>query len=271
MDLAPHAAARDAPRPRHKARAIRGVVCDLDGVLTQTDRAHRLAWRQALAPVLDAHGLAQPSEALMAACLDGRSRMDGLDALLDALGLALPAGEAGAAPGCATRQAIAAAKQARYLAVLDASGAKPYDDARRLLGRLAAAGVPLAVASASASARRVLHAAALSPLVGVVVDGSDRQRLGLPGKAGQFRHAAALLGLPPDRCAVVEDAPAGVRAAEGFGLVVGVDRARTGQLAPAGADLVVPTLDHPSLPARLGLPAPVADRAPPARASLRAG
>lgn len=87
-------------------------------------------------------------------------------------------------------------------------------------------------------------------LFDVLVDGAEAGRLALPGKPDPalFLEAARRLGVPARLTAVVEDALAGVEAGRrgGFGLVVGVDRARTpdtrGALLKRGADLVVDDL-----------------------------
>jgi beta-phosphoglucomutase-like phosphatase (HAD superfamily) len=76
------------------------------------------------------------------------------------------------------------------------------------------------------------------------VDGTNAARLGLAGKPDPaiLLEAARSLRVAPDRAVVVEDALAGTAAGRrgGFGLVVGVDRARFGaELAERGADTVV--------------------------------
>jgi beta-phosphoglucomutase-like phosphatase (HAD superfamily) len=62
-----------------------------------------------------------------------------------------------------------------------------------------------------------------------------------------FLRAAELLGLPPEQCAVIEDAESGVKAgaAGPFALVVGVDRGvGRDALAELGADVIVDELDE---------------------------
>jgi beta-phosphoglucomutase-like phosphatase (HAD superfamily) len=85
-----------------------------------------------------------------------------------------------------------------------------------------------AVVSSSRNCARVLAAARVSDLFDIRIDGLDMARLGLPGKPDPalFCEAARRLRVRPDRCAVIEDALAGVEAGRrgGFALVVGVDR-----------------------------------------------
>jgi HAD superfamily hydrolase (TIGR01509 family) len=93
----------------------------------------------------------------------------------------------------------------------------------------------------------VLVAAGIDHLFEVRVDGVVAEREKLAGKPAPdtFLAAARKLDAEAPRCAVFEDAQAGVEAgrAGGFGWVVGVDR--TGQaeaLRRRGADVVVPDL-----------------------------
>lgn len=101
--------------------------------------------------------------------------------------------------------------------------------------------------TASRHARLVLAAAGLDGLFPVLVDGVVAAELGLPGKPdpAAFLEAARRIGATPARCAVVEDAEAGVRAGRcgGFTLVIGVDRSgQPDRLAASGADVVVSDL-----------------------------
>lgn len=107
----------------------------------------------------------------------------------------------------------------------------------------------MAVVSSSRNTGAVLEAAGLTGRFPVIVDGVVAAREHLPGKPAPdtFLLAAARLGVPPGRSAVVEDAISGVAAARagGFGLVVGVDRGvGPTALADAGADLVVQDLEE---------------------------
>lgn len=64
---------------------------------------------------------------------------------------------------------------------------------------------------------------------------------------GVYLSAAAALGLPPDRCLAIEDSPHGVTSARRAGMtcigVTGVEGDRE-KIEGAGADIVVPTLEH---------------------------
>ncbi len=90
--------------------------------------------------------------------------------------------------------------------------------AARLLADLEAAGVPCALVTASSRAimDAVLKVTGLS--FGVTVCGEDVQR-GKPHPE-PYQRAAALLGVPPPGCVVLEDSPTGIAAARAAGCPV---------------------------------------------------
>ena len=63
-----------------------------------------------------------------------------------------------------------------------------------------------------------------------------------------FLQGAARLGIEPQRCVVLEDAPVGIQAARAAGMravaVTFVGHHPEEKLRSAGADLVVPSLEH---------------------------
>ncbi|PWS35022.1 hypothetical protein DFH01_22110 [Falsiroseomonas bella] len=232
------------------------VLMDLDGVLTDTARLHAAAWKALFGEAL--HRLAAPggtplppfdADAEYRALVDGRRREDGVRAVLAARGLALPEGSADDPPDALSVAALAARKQALFLDALQREGVEPIRGAAALLQALTRAGLPVAVVSASRNCAAVLAASGLDRLVTLRVDGVEAARLGLPGKPApdSFLEAARRLGAAPARCAVFEDALAGVEAAHrgGFGLIVGVDRgAQVAALREAGAHAVVADLSE---------------------------
>lgn len=224
------------------------VVFDTDGVLTRTASLHLAAWRAVLDPVLAALGAGDSARPLSDADyrrhVDGVGRYDGVAALLTSRGIDLPRGTPDDAPGDTTVCAIGNRKNDAFHEVIERDGVEPYASTRRLLDELRAAGIRTAAVSASRNCRAVLDAAGLAGRVDAVVDGTDAERMGLPGKPDPaiFVEAARLVGADPSRTAVVEDAEAGVLAgrAGGFGFVVGIDRTRHPDTLAAAADVVVP-------------------------------
>jgi HAD superfamily hydrolase (TIGR01509 family) len=99
---------------------------------------------------------------------------------------------------------------------------RPVQGAAEVLEKLAADGVPYCVASSGSHDRiRVaLRTTGLYELVGEerIFSAQDVGR-GKPAP-DLFEHAARTMGVPADRCAVVEDSPLGVRAARAAGMDV---------------------------------------------------
>jgi len=212
------------------------VIFDVDGVLVASP--HEQAWREALRGITDP---ARLTTAIYQAHVAGKPRLSGALAALEQLGVPdAPARTAG----------YAAHKQHLVEALIEAGDFTVFPDALRFAQALAAAGIPLAVASSSKNANQMMGRIPLPPdrtlldLFAVNVCGRDFAR----GKPDPeiFRTAAAELHAPPARCLVVEDATAGIEAALAGGmLALGI--ARLGDAAllrAAGADLVVTDLDQ---------------------------
>jgi HAD superfamily hydrolase (TIGR01509 family) len=241
-------------------RVLRGMaaaILDTDGVITDSARIHAAAWKTAFDACLHDHRPPDPAQRRpfdvrddYLRYVDGKSRLDGAADFLASRGLHLPPGDPADEPGTDTVRAVAALKERLFTELLREQGVDAYPGTVRLLDVLHAARFPLAAASASRHARELLELAGVLDLLDALVDGGEAARLHLPGKPDPalFLEASRRLGVPPGAAAVVEDALAGVEAGRrgGFGLVVGVDRARTPQtragLLKQGADLVVQDL-----------------------------
>ncbi|MFB0627472.1 HAD family hydrolase [Streptomyces sp. AB3(2024)] len=244
-------------------KPIRAVVFDTDGVLLDSAVLHAAAWKTAFDGCLDAWAADGTTRRPFDAdreyreLVDGKSRLDGARAFLDARGIDLPPGERGDAPGCGTLWAVAARKEQVFTGNLTSRPVDAFTEVRPALDELRAQGVRCVAVPASRHARALLGSATLTGLFDDVVDGRDAARLGLPGKPDPalFLRAAALLGSAPGDTAVVEDAIAGVRAGSrgSFALVVGIDRSPDAHTADSlragGADLVL--ADLRALPAVL--------------------
>lgn len=242
----------DVPR----LTGLRGVLFDLDGVLTPTAEVHMRAWRRMFSAALAARGVVEPyTDADYFAYIDGKPRLDGVRAMLASRGIVLPEGTPGDDPVAETVAGLGNRKNAAFTAELAENGVTPYPGSVAFLDAAIAAGLAVAVVSSSRNAEPVLRAAGLRDRFAHVVDGEAAAALGLPGKPAPdtYLHGARLLGLGAEECAVVEDAHSGVQAGRdgGFGLVVGVDRgAGALELLASGADLVVDDLAEliPELP-----------------------
>ncbi|ADO74719.1 HAD family hydrolase [Stigmatella aurantiaca] len=112
-----------------------------------------------------------------------------------------------------------------------------------LVERLAAAGVPLALVTSGSKTRvqRVLAALGLAPSFRVCVTWEDIQN----GKPAPdcYLLGAKRLGIPADRCLVVEDAPSGIAAGNAAGAVcLGLTTGDGADLRERGARYVVQDL-----------------------------
>ncbi|WP_372421831.1 HAD family hydrolase [Salinarimonas chemoclinalis] len=230
--------------------SIHAAILDMDGVVTDTARAHFDAWAETFDAVLARHAAGAAARPFAMsdyrAHVDGVPRLAGVRGFLAARGVALPEGEAGEA-GLDSVQGIAAAKNARFRAWLAATPVPAYGDTIDLIRMLKARGIAVGIFSASRNAPAVLASAGVRDLFDVAIDGTAAHEAGLPGKPAPdvLVETARRLGVGPEHAMVVEDAVSGVTAARagGFALVVGVDRedeasGHGAALREAGADVV---------------------------------
>jgi beta-phosphoglucomutase family hydrolase len=225
------------------------VLFDLDGVITPTAEVHMRAWAAMFSGFLTRRGSAPYSEQDYFAHIDGRPRYEGVAALLASRGIELPWGDPADQPSAETVCGLGNRKNLMFNEVLAADGVEPYPGSVLLVDRLLERDVRVAIVSSSANAPDVLRAAGIEERFEVVVDGRVARDQHLPGKPrpDTYLYAGALLGAPPERAVVVEDALSGVAAgaAGGFGLVIGVDRGAGAEaLRASGAHLVVRDLSE---------------------------
>lgn len=223
---------------------LRAAIFDVDGVLVASP--HERAWREALA------GFSDPAlftTAFYQANVAGRPRLDGARSALERLDVPNAA---------ALAYAYADAKQALIDRLIAEGRFEAFPDAVRLAGALYSMGFRLALASSSKNAAAMLRQLSLP-------DGRELLSLFSADLSGEnisagkpdptiFLMAAQRLGIPPAQCLVVEDAPAGIRAARSGGMAA-LGIARLGDealLRDAGADLVVISLDQVDVAALVG-------------------
>ncbi len=230
---------------------VTACLFDLDGVLTKTATVHAAAWKR----MFDAFLTERPGQAPFDAAhdyteyVDGKPRLDGVRAFLQARGIELPEGSSEDPPDAATVHGLAARKNELVNQVLEQQGVEAYAGSVRYVRAARDAGLRRAVVSSSANTQAVLRAAGIEDLFEARVDGVVAARDGLRGKPAPdtFLAGARALGAEPGQAAVFEDALAGVEAgrAGGFGCVVGVDRGGAADgLRAHGADIVVDDLAH---------------------------
>jgi HAD superfamily hydrolase (TIGR01509 family) len=176
--------------------------------------------------------------------VDGKPRYDGVDTFLRSRGIVLRWGTPEDAPSTETVCGLGNRKNRAFNEVLKTRGARVFESSVALIRELRSRGVRVAVVTSSRNAEAVLAATGILSLFDARVDGNVAMEKKLTGKPAPdtFEEGARMLGVPPERAVVVEDAISGVRAgrAGGFGLVVGVARGEDLEvLLESGADLVV--------------------------------
>jgi beta-phosphoglucomutase family hydrolase len=130
----------------------------------------------------------------------------------------------------------------------------PLPGAVDLVRRLRAKSVKQAVVSSAPrqNVETILEALALAAAFDALVTEQDVQR-GKPDPQG-YLLAAERLDVPPAKCIVIEDAPAGVEAAKRAGMrCIGLAAARRPEDL-AASDLVVATLEDDAVYSFLGIP-----------------
>ena len=196
---------------------IRAVLFDMDGVLIDSEPAHRTATQE----VLRERGLPVPDEVAWERVFTGRPDRDGLIDWFAAHQI-----EADIAAIMEEKLALMAERLA--------ADAPAFADGQWLARELGRRGVPLALVTGArrAEADFILRHFALAEHFAATVTADD-VTIGKPDPEPYLRGAAAL-GVPATDCLVIEDAVAGVRAAEAAGAaVVIVDRlGQPGRFAP---------------------------------------
>jgi len=201
----------------------RGVIFDMDGVLVESYQAHFASWQR----LGRKHGVTMTPEQFAATF--GKTSREIIRQFW---------------PDAVSEADIAlwdSQKEAFYRQAILASYPE-VDGASELVRRLKEAGFALAVGSSGPpeNVEVVLKAMPAGELFSAAVNGHDVPH-GKP-EPDVFLLAAERLGIPPGRCAVIEDAPVGLEAARraGMAVVALTGTATAEQLAEA--DLVVDSL-----------------------------
>jgi beta-phosphoglucomutase len=178
-----------------------GIIFDLDGVIVFTDRFHYLAWKKL------ADNLGIPFNEKDNDRLRGVSRMESLNIILEKSEKVYSEEE---------KAVFADEKNQMYRNFLKTM--KPSDvstQTRKVLEELRSKGVLLAVGSSSKNATYIVEQVDIKKYFDTIVDGNEITHS--KPNPEVFLKAADKLGLSPKKCAVVEDASAGIEAAKNGG------------------------------------------------------
>lgn len=201
---------------------IQGAIFDLDGVLTDTSELHYRAWKR----LADEEGIPFTREENEA--LRGIPRRESLLIILKGRKIS-------------EEKLLEMMDRKNRYYVESISLLTKHDllpGARNLLDSLQAAGIKIALGSASKNALLVVEKLGIARLFDAIADGSSvKHQKPAPDL---FLHAAGLLGIPAGQCAVFEDAAAGIEAARAGGMwAIGIGP----QERFKNAHVVYPSLD----------------------------
>lgn len=181
---------------------IKGCIFDLDGVIVDTAKYHYLAWKR-LAGELGFEFSEKDNERLK-----GVSRMASLEILLEVGGLSFNE---------ETKLALATKKNQWYVDnIIVMKEDEVLPGAKEFIESAKAAGLKVALGSASKNAMTILSGLKLSDYFDAIIDGNKVSKAKPDPEV--FLLAAQELGLDPENCVVFEDAKAGVEAAKRAGM-----------------------------------------------------
>ena len=179
------------------------VIFDLDGVICSTDEYHYRAWKAM------ADGMGIPFDRTVNNRLRGVSRMASLEIILERY--------TGPALSEEDKLRLAEQKNTLYREYLhEMSTADLPREVKETLDRLRKMGLKLAIGSSSKNTPFILGQIGLNGYFDAVSDGNNITRSKPDPEV--FLKAAEMLGIPADRCLVVEDAVSGAEAAHRGGM-----------------------------------------------------
>lgn len=207
---------------------IKACIFDLDGVIVDTAVYHYQAWKR-LANHLGFDFTEEDNEKLK-----GVSRVRSLELILEWGGVSKSAEE---------QLELASLKNSWYVEMIqEMQPDEILPGAQQFLETVRAAGLKIALGSASKNSETILNKVGLTHLFDVIIDG-NKVSASKPDPE-VFLKGAEALGIDPADCVVFEDAVAGVQAALAGGMkVVGIGDAAT----LTGANLVIAGLHQMDL------------------------
>ena len=181
---------------------MKGFIFDLDGVIVDTAKYHYLAWKH-LAEELGIPFTEEDNERFK-----GVSRRRCLEILLEMGDMEVSQKQ------FETWLLEKNEDYLGYISQMDSSEILP--DVPRVLEYLRGKNIPMALGSASKNAKAILEKVELTSYFKTIVDGTEVARAKPDPEV--FLIAAARLDIPPEHCVVLEDALAGIEAANTSGM-----------------------------------------------------
>lgn len=192
-------------------KTYQGIIFDLDGVLCHTDHFHYQAWKQI------AEELGIPFDQKINNRLRGVSRMESFNIILEGYNGAMSQEE---------KTTFTDKKNEIYKELLKTMSHEDLsEEVADTLKKLREKGLKLAVGSSSKNAAFILERLGVTEYFDAVCDGNCIARSKPDPEV--FLKAAEYLKLDPEKCLVVEDAEAGLKAAR----LGGMDCAAVGEAA----------------------------------------
>lgn len=204
-------------------KKIKGIIFDLDGVLTDTSRYHYLAWKH----ISDDMGVY--FDGVINERLKGVDRTTSLEIILERSAIEYTLEE---------KRKIADTKNEYYLKLIsEISQADLYPGVNELLEEIKAKKIKTALGSASKNASIIIKKLGIEHYLDGIVDANLINK----GKPDPeiFITAADMIGLKYEECAVIEDSVAGITAAKSAGMIaVGIGKKEY----LSDADIVYPNI-----------------------------
>ncbi len=178
-------------------------IFDLDGVIVDTAKYHFLAWKR-LAGQLGIDFTEEHNERLK-----GVSRMASLEIILELGGVELSRSE---------KESFATLKNGWYKEYINKmEPGELLPGSLDFIKKVKAAGLPVAIGSASKNTPLILERVGIKNLFDAVADGNVVKKAKPDPEV--FLKAAEMMNTPPGNCVVFEDAVAGIQAARNAGMM----------------------------------------------------
>ena len=229
---------------------FKGIIFDLDGVITGTARVHGLAWESMFNVFLKKTAKSEnrpfvpfDPDVDYLQYVDGKPRMEGVKSFLESRNIKLPFGDHDDPPDKKTICGLGNRKNLDFQKVLRREGPDVFETSIKFIKSLEKKGIKIGVASSSKNCALILKLAKIENLFETNVDGIVSYKLKLKGKPDPdiFVTAAENIGLLPGECVVVEDAISGVQAGRNgnFGLTLGIARGVDGEMLRQTAQILL--------------------------------